>query len=108
MTTATTNPLSMIPDRARVALYLLYAFASIVLTAIMAGYAAIQAVAPVWVVFGLALLGSLGTGFGFTAAANVKVAAKPEALDVLPEDEAGEDPTVEDPDDTGEFTEAGE
>lgn len=110
-TTTYSNPLNMLPDAIRVTIYLVYAFASIVLTAILAGYAAVQIVAPLWVVFGLAFLGSLGAAFGFTAAANVKIATTSTAIsgsDVVVgtvEDDAGEDPTVEDPSDTGTVTE---
>lgn len=60
----------ILPAKVRKVLYAVYAFLGLGLTASAAGYLAAASELPVWLVVATAVYGVLGTGLGFTAAAN--------------------------------------
>jgi hypothetical protein len=61
----------LLPERVRRVLYVVYAFVGLGFTATLAGYAAAPgAEVPTVLVVSMAVYGVVGTGLGFTAAAN--------------------------------------
>jgi hypothetical protein len=66
----------MIPANARKWMYVVISLAGVVLTAVMAGFAAAAIAIPVWVTVGLTVLGVLAGPFGFLAANNVTLPPK--------------------------------
>lgn len=61
----------LLPESARKVLYAVYAFLGLAVTAVVTGFlAAPGGELPVWLVVAVAVYGVVGTGLGFTAAAN--------------------------------------
>lgn len=88
----------ILPGKARKVAYAVYAFLGLGLTATTSGFLAAQQGLPVWLVVAVAVYGVVGTGFGFTAAANVTPSAVVEPLPIvagriLSDDEAASDIT---------------
>lgn len=61
----------IISGKARKVLYAIYAFVGLGLTATSAGLLAAGETDPKWILVAYAVYGVVGSGFGFTAAANV-------------------------------------
>jgi hypothetical protein len=64
----------ILPAGARKPLYAAYGFLGLGLGATQVAYSAADAGQPVWLTVSLAVFAFVGTGFGFTAAANVGTA----------------------------------
>lgn len=60
----------ILPAKARKVAYAVYAFLGLGFTATTTGFLAAEQGLPVWLVVAVAVYGVVGTGFGFTAAAN--------------------------------------
>lgn len=73
----------MIPANVRKWLYVVISLTGVVLTAVMAGFAAAAIAIPVWVTVGLTVLGVLAGPFGFLAANNVTLPLPPLEGDVV-------------------------
>lgn len=78
-----TNPLTLIPARARLYAYLVFGFAGLIVSSVAVYYTAIHEAVPVWVGGAAAVLGSLAAPFGALAGSNVPQPAAP-AADVPP------------------------
>jgi hypothetical protein len=65
----------IMPARARKTLYVAFAVTSAVIAGTLAGFAAIQHTAPLWVTFASAFVLTVGTALGFIAAGNIATPA---------------------------------
>ena len=71
------NAFTQIPDRARKVLYLVFSFINLGILSVGAWAAAMQITVPHWTSGVAAVLATLGTAFGWTAASNITPAPKP-------------------------------
>lgn len=90
------NWLSLVPNRFRLALYLLFGIASVGIGAVSTWFATVDGDVPAWVAGVTAVVVYIGGAFGFIAAGNVEHGVNVPDLD-------HDDYDVEDPD-TGELT----